>query len=133
MSLAARSGVVVFGGFFAVAIAAAVVVVLLALRRESRVLRARLREEVDLGVLGEADYEAIPGLRARLARQLAARRSHGMTGFRAARSIHATAAELAFHKERLEVRRRHRPPAERTDLLRAQIRRNREILGEIKP
>jgi hypothetical protein len=109
------------------------VVVLLALRRESRVLRARLREEVDQGYLGEVDYTAIPAIRGRYARQLAARRTHGMAGFRAARSIHATAAELAFHKERLETRQRQRPPAERTDLLRAQIRRNREILGEIEP
>ncbi len=109
------------------------VVVVLALRRESRVLRSRLREEVDLGVLGAADYLAIPTIRRRLARELAARRSHGMAGFRAARSIYTTAAELAFHKERLEVRRRHRPPPERTDILRAEIRRNREILGEIQP
>lgn len=109
------------------------VVVLLAQRREARVLRKRLREEVDLGVLGEEDYQAIPGVRARFARQLAARRAHGMTGFRAVRSIHATAAELAFHKERLEVRRRYPPSPERTDLLRAEIRRNREILGEIQP
>jgi RsiW-degrading membrane proteinase PrsW (M82 family) len=109
------------------------VVVLLALRREARVLRGQLREEVELGVLGEADYVAVPAIRPRLARQLAARRTHGQAGFRAARTIHATAAELAFHKERLEVRHRHRPPEERTDVLRAEIRRNREILGEIEP
>lgn len=107
------------------------IVVLLALRREARVLRARLREEVDLGVLGQEDYAAVHVLRARLARQLRAGRAHGMSGFRAARAIHATAAELAFHKERLEVRHRHRPPAERTETLRGEIRRNRALLGEI--
>ena len=104
------------------------VVVVLALRRESRVLRARLQEELELGVIGPEDYATVPSARARLVREVRTGRARGLVGLRAVRAIHGTATELAFHKERLEVRRRHRPAPERTELLRGEIRRNRHLL-----
>jgi RsiW-degrading membrane proteinase PrsW (M82 family) len=108
------------------------VVVVFALRREAHVLRRRLREEVDLGVLGEEDYLAIPAVRARYARQWRARRAHGWPGVRAVRAIHGTASELAFHKERVEHRTRRRPSPERTETLREEIRRHRQTLKEVE-
>ena len=98
-------------------------VVALAWRREGRVVRTRLAEEVDLGVLAPDDLDTIPSLRRRMRVQLAAARGRGWRGAREVERFHETAAELAFHKERLAVRRRRRPDPERTELLRDEIRR----------
>jgi protease PrsW len=106
------------------------VVVVLALRREARVLRTRLQEELELGVIGPEDYAVVPSVRARVLREVRTGRARGFAGLRAVRAVHGSATELAFHKERLEVRRRHRPSPERTEALRGEVLRNRRLLEE---
>lgn len=106
------------------------VVVVLAWRREGRVVRTRLADEVRLGVIGDEDLATIPSLRRRMVVQLAAARSRGWRGARDVERFHEAAGELAFHKERLEVRRRRRPAPERTEQLREEVRRLRRTLEE---
>ncbi len=67
---------------------------------------------------------------ARLRRQRDAFRRQGLAGVRAVRRLYATLGELAFVKERLEVRRRVRPPDGRVDELRAEIVRLRHQLED---
>jgi RsiW-degrading membrane proteinase PrsW (M82 family) len=98
--------------------------------REGRVVRRRLADELEHGVIGADDYATIGSVRARLGRQYAAFRRQGLAGVRAVRQLYAALGELAFVKERLEVRRRVRPPEGRADELRAEIERLRHQLGE---
>ena len=106
------------------------VVIWAAWRREGRVVRARLADEVTSGVLAPDDLATIGSIRARVARQVRAYRSGGIGALRAVRQLYATAGELAFQKERLAVRRRVRPAESRTDELRAEILRLRRSMGE---
>lgn len=99
------------------------VAVVFAWRREGRVVRDQLRDEVDAGVVPLTDYEALPYARRRLSRQMELYRAGGLGGVRTQRRIYATEGELAFHKWRLTARRRHRPDPARTDELRAEIAR----------
>jgi protease PrsW len=101
-----------------------------ALRRESRILTAELQPELESNVISQLDYETIPILRRRLARQLALMREQGTTATRTLRRLYATEGELAFHKRRLAVRQRKRPSEMRTDELREEVRRLRRALGE---
>jgi hypothetical protein len=94
-------------------------------RREARVVRDELREEVDAGVVSADDYAALPSTRRRLAAQVAAARSGGVRQALTVRRLYALEGELAFHKVRLATRRHHRPDPARTSELRAEIVRLR--------
>jgi protease PrsW len=98
-------------------------VVVLAWRREARILHAELRDEVAAGLVPETDYTTITSFRGRLSRQRALLRTGGLAAVSRLRRRYATEGELAFHKYRMTRRHRHRPPAERGDELRAEIRR----------
>lgn len=99
-----------------------VVIVLASWRREGRILRAELADEVAAGVVPEDDFATILSSRARLARQWRLLRADGMGAVRRLRRRYALEGELAFHKWRMTRRHRRLPPAERGDLLRAEIR-----------
>lgn len=104
------------------------VAVWFAWRREARVVREELREEVAAGVVSAADYEALPSTRRRLAGQLALARRGGVGRARLLRRLYAQEGELAFHKLRLATRRHHRPDPARTTELRDEIARLRAAL-----
>ena len=99
-----------------------VVVVVVAWRREARILKVYLKDEVAAGVVSEADYATITSFGGRLGREAALLRTGGMTPVGRLRRRYAAEGELAFHKWHLTVRNRQLPPAERGDALRAQIR-----------
>jgi RsiW-degrading membrane proteinase PrsW (M82 family) len=105
-------------------------VVVLAWRREARILRVELREEVADGLVSRADYATITSFGGRLRRQVALLRTRGLRPTMQLRRLYAAEGELAFHKWRMTVRNRRPPPAERGDELRAEIRRLGEGLGE---
>jgi hypothetical protein len=99
------------------------VVVVVAWRREARVLKSQLQDEVASGVVSEADFATITSFGGRLGRQAALLRapSGGLARVMRLRRRYAAEGELAFHKWRLTVRDRKRPPVERGDELRAVI------------
>jgi RsiW-degrading membrane proteinase PrsW (M82 family) len=97
------------------------VVVVVAWRREARILREQLQDEVAAGVVTEVDYATITTFRGRLGRQAKLLRTDGLSGVMRLRRRYAAEGELAFHKWRLTVRNRKMPPAERGDALRAEI------------
>jgi len=99
------------------------VIVVLAWRRESRILLVELRDEVEAGVVSEADYATITSASGRLRSEWRLLRIQGMGGAMRLRRRYGIEGELAFHKWRMTVRNRRRPPAERGDALRAEIRR----------
>jgi RsiW-degrading membrane proteinase PrsW (M82 family) len=107
-----------------------VVVVIASWRREARILRAELRDEVASGVVSEADYATILSGGARLGRQWRLLRAQGMGPVRRLRRRYALEGELAFHKWRMTTRHRQLPPAERGDLLRSEIRSLADDLPE---
>ncbi len=106
------------------------VVVVGAWRREARVLREQLADEVDSGVVGAEDYATITSGQARLGRQLALLRTGGLRDVMAVRRLYATEGELAFHKRRLTVGHRKRPSLDRIEELRATIRDLRREIEE---
>ena len=100
-------------------------------RREGRVVRDELREEVANGIVPPEDYEALPSPGLRLRRQYEILRSGGgIDRVRVLRRLYATEGELAFHKWRLAARRRHRPDPARTELLRGEIVRLRLVMAD---
>lgn len=107
-----------------------VIVVVASWRREGRILRVELAEEVASGVVPEADYASILSTRARLGRQWRLLRADGVGAVRRLRRRYALEGELAFHKWRMTHRHRHTPPSERGDLLRAEIRSLADELPE---
>lgn len=107
-----------------------VLIVVMAWRREARILRAQLRDEVASGLVSEADYATITSIGGRLRRQLGVLRAGGLRQVMQLRRLYAAEGELAFHKWRLTVRHRRPPAAERGDELRAEIRRLAETLPE---
>ncbi|HYO42797.1 MAG TPA: PrsW family glutamic-type intramembrane protease [Candidatus Limnocylindrales bacterium] len=98
------------------------IIVVAAWRREARILRAELADEVTAGVVPQADFDTITSFGGRLGRQWALLRTSGLGPVRRLRRRYATEGELAFHKQRQAHRHRHVPPAERGDALRAEIR-----------
>ncbi|HYN48052.1 MAG TPA: PrsW family glutamic-type intramembrane protease [Candidatus Nanopelagicales bacterium] len=102
-------------------------IVVLAWRREARILRNELRDEVASGLVSEADYATITSFGGRLGRQARLLRTGGVGSAIRLRRLYAAEGELAFHKWRLGVRHRRPPATERGDELRAEIRR----LGEM--
>lgn len=105
------------------------VTVVLAWRREARILRDELRDEVAAGVVSEADFATITSFGGRLRRQVALLRAGGFGEVLLMRRLYAAEGELAFHKWRAEVRRQP-PAAERGDELRARIRHLAGAIGD---
>jgi RsiW-degrading membrane proteinase PrsW (M82 family) len=99
------------------------VVVGLAWRREARILRLLLADEVASGVVPQDDYDTITTFGGRLGRQWHLLGADGMGAVRRLRRRYALEGELAFHTWRLTRRHRVRPAAGRGDELRAEIRR----------
>jgi protease PrsW len=99
------------------------VIVVLAWRREARILRDELREEVASGLVSEADYTTITSFGGRLRREAGLLRAGGLGAVLQLRRLYATEGELAFHKWRMTVRHRRPPAVERGLELRAEIRR----------
>ena len=108
-------------------------IVVFAWRREARVLRVELREEVADGLVSEQDYATITSFGGRLRRQAGLLRSGGLRPVMQLRRRYAAEGELAFHKWRMTVRHRRPPAAERGEELRAEIRRLGEGLTEGTP
>ena len=81
-----------------------VAIVLLAWRREARILRAELHDEVRDGVVPADDYATITSFGGRLRRQAALLRSEGLGPVRRQRRRYAAEGELAFHKWQAGVR-----------------------------
>jgi RsiW-degrading membrane proteinase PrsW (M82 family) len=98
------------------------VVVVVAWRRESRILKLQLEDEVTAGVVTEADYATITSFGGRLGREATRLRTGGPSAVMRLHDRYAAEGELAFHKWRLTVRNRKPPPVERGDALRAKIR-----------
>jgi hypothetical protein len=105
------------------------VIVVLAWRREARVLREELHDEVEAGVVSREDYATITSFGARLRRQRALLRSGGLGRVRRLRRRYAAEGELAFHKWQVTVRRDRRDDPARGDRLRDQIR----ALADVTP
>ncbi len=98
-------------------------IVVLAWRREARILRDELRDEVASGLISQEDYGTITSFGGRLRREARLLRSGGVRPVVRLRRLYALQGELAFHKWRMTVRNRRPPPAESVDELRAEIRR----------
>jgi RsiW-degrading membrane proteinase PrsW (M82 family) len=104
-------------------ILAIVVIVVVAWRREARILRAELHEEVAAGVVSESDYATVTSFGARLRRQSRLLRSGGLAAVMRLRKRYAAEGELAFHKWHLRKRSgANRPDPARGESLRALIR-----------
>jgi len=102
---------------------AILVIVVLAWRREARILRVELHEEVEAGVVSATDYATVTSFRGRLARQAVLLRSGGLGPVRRLRRRYAAEGELAFHKWHLRRRSAaNRPDPSRGDRLRDLIR-----------
>jgi len=70
----------------------------LAWRRESRVIREFLRDEIARGTLTPAEYDVLPSQRRRASLELSTLRKRGLRAFFATRDFHQAATELAFRK-----------------------------------
>ena len=81
-----------------------VAIVVFAWRREARILRAELHDEVADGVVSALDYATITSFGARLRRQGVLLRREGLGPVRRLRSRYAAEGELAFHKWKTTVR-----------------------------
>jgi protease PrsW len=111
-------------------IATIAVTVFLAWRREARILRAELRDEVAAGLVSEADFATITSFRGRLGRQGALLRAGGLRPVLRLRRRYAAEGELAFHKWHASVRTNRLPAAGRDEELRALIRELQSADGE---
>jgi RsiW-degrading membrane proteinase PrsW (M82 family) len=99
-----------------------VAIVVVAWRREARVLRAELHDEVANGVVSAEDYATITSFGGRLRRQGALLRSEGLGAVRRLRARYAAEGELAFHKWKVTVRRGAGVDPAKGDALRTLIR-----------
>jgi RsiW-degrading membrane proteinase PrsW (M82 family) len=77
---------------------ALLIIAILAWRREKRVIRDFLHEEVERGVLTPTEYEALPSWRHRFRAELATLTRRGIRAYFAHRDLHQAATELAFRK-----------------------------------
>jgi RsiW-degrading membrane proteinase PrsW (M82 family) len=77
------------------------VAVFYALRRESRVVREGLQRDSQMGLLSPQEIDSLCSVRARMRASLAALRRGGLSTWRAQRSFHGVASELAFHRSRV--------------------------------
>ncbi len=114
-------------------ILAMVVIVVLSWRREARILRAELHDEVARGVVSTADYATVTSFGGRLRRQAALLRVGGLGPVIRLRRRYAAEGELAFHKWQLRRRAGHRPDPARGDRLRDLIRTLEDASPEAMP
>jgi RsiW-degrading membrane proteinase PrsW (M82 family) len=77
------------------------IAVFYALKREGRIVRERLACDLQLGILTPQELECLCSVRGRMNASLAALRRGGFTAWRAQRSFHGVASELAFHRNRV--------------------------------
>lgn len=101
---AATHPLLYFATYFLVMVPAFVgvlVAVFYALRRESRVVREGLERDSQRGLLSPQEIECLCSVRARMTASLAALRRGGVAEWRARRSFHGVASELAFHRSRV--------------------------------
>ncbi|MFH1474692.1 MAG: PrsW family glutamic-type intramembrane protease, partial [Chloroflexota bacterium] len=98
-------------------------IVVLAWRREARILRDELRDEVASGLVSEEDYATITSFGGRLRREARLLRADGIGSAVRLRRLYAAEGELAFHKRRATIRTRRPPAPERGEALRSEIRR----------
>ncbi len=98
------------------------VTVVVAWRREARILRAELHDEVAAGLVSDSDYATITSFGGRLGRQAALLRTAGLRPVLQLRRRYAAEGELAFHKWHSTVRANRTPSPARGDELRALIR-----------
>ncbi len=103
-------------------ILALAVIVVLAWRREARILRVHLHDEVRDGVVPEADYATITTFGRRLGRQARLLRSGGLGAVRRLRRRYATEGELAFYNWHRTRRDEHRIDPAKGERLRDRIR-----------
>lgn len=104
-------------------IIAVAVIVVFAWRREARILRVELHDEVEAGVVPPADYATLTSFGGRLRRQTGLLRSGGLGPVVRLRKRYAAEGELAFHKWHLRRRTAaNRPDPARGDALRELIR-----------
>lgn len=89
------------------AFAAVLFAVYYGLRREGRIVRARLACDLHAGLISEREVEMLCSVRGRLGASYAALRRGGLKAWRAQARLHGVASELAFHRDR--VARRVRP------------------------
>ena len=73
-------------------------IAIVAWRREARVIRIHLADEVARGVLTPDEYEVLPLHGERFRRELGALRRRGLGGWFAQRGLYEAATELAFRK-----------------------------------
>lgn len=99
-----------------------VAIVAFAWRREARILRTQLQDEVAAGVVSAEDYATITSFGARLRRQGVLLRSEGLGPVRRLRSRYAAEGELAFHKWKTAVRPGGATDPAKGETLRGQIR-----------
>jgi RsiW-degrading membrane proteinase PrsW (M82 family) len=98
-------------------------IVVFAWRREARILRVELHEEVEAGLVSQTDYATVTSFRGRLGRQGGLLRSGGLSAVMRLRRRYAAEGELAFHKWHLHHRSAaNRPDPSRGDRLRDLIR-----------
>jgi RsiW-degrading membrane proteinase PrsW (M82 family) len=72
-----------------------------ALRRESRIVRAQLQRDFQLGLLTPQEIDCLCSVRGRMGASLSALRRGGVKMWRAQRGFHGVASELAFHRNRV--------------------------------
>ncbi|MCS7032568.1 MAG: PrsW family intramembrane metalloprotease [Phycisphaerae bacterium] len=94
----------------------------LALRREERIVREHLLQDVESGLIPLRDYQVVATLRSRAADLAAARRIGGRALARARKRLHQALTELAFYRARVARGLRHRDAATEIELISA-IRR----------
>jgi RsiW-degrading membrane proteinase PrsW (M82 family) len=110
---------------------ALLLIAFLAWRREKRVIRDHLRDEVDSGVLSSEEYQRLPSWRQRARAELMTLRRRGWRAYFAHRDLHQAATELAFRKWHLSrgeaprARQRRQPE----DQYRERIAVHRTLLG----
>jgi hypothetical protein len=101
---------------------ALVVVVIASWRRQARIVRTQLQDEVATGLISATDLETMASVPRRLSSQLRAVGTTGLAEAVTLRRRYALEGELAFHKWRQLVRSGRRPADARGDELRMRIR-----------
>ena len=98
------NGLVAVGMYFVVMVpifTGVLLVALFGLLREGRILREHLACDVEGAGLARDEYERLCTVRGRLGDSLGTLFRRGPTAWRARRSYHAVASELAFHRHRV--------------------------------
>lgn len=101
---AATHPLLYFATYFLVMVPAFIgvlVAVFYALRRESRIVRAGLQRDFQLGLLTPQEIDCLCSVRGRMGESLSALRRGGVARWRATRHFHGVASELAFHRNRV--------------------------------